>query len=231
MWMPRLWFQRPSTKEEKSFLSSCQGYNYDEKYVGATSEAPWSADRLDQLKRDGFIINHTRVKVGAGPHAFARAKDKLQNWRHLQLGWASVDPSTPIKVGGKFGIVVHEMVAWLVNPLQIAYLRDGQEEVETTRSSVEQRNEMKPATSRASQAFAFGGGTLRGHLLAGEERFAVEWNEEDDSVWYEILSFSKPAHFLTVAGFPVLRFQQKLFAKHSSEAMIREINNDMPLKG
>ncbi|KAL2623505.1 hypothetical protein R1flu_003710 [Riccia fluitans] len=144
-----------------------RGYNYDEKYVGATSEAPWSADRVDQLKRDGFIINHTRVKVGAGPHAFARAKDKLQNWRHLQLGWASVDPSTPIKVGGKFGIVVHEMVAWLVNPLQVAYLRDGQEEAETTRSSVEQRNEVKPATSRASQAFAFGGSTLRGHLLCG----------------------------------------------------------------
>ncbi|KAL2631041.1 hypothetical protein R1flu_015727 [Riccia fluitans] len=97
-------------------LPSCRGYNYDEKYVGATSEAPWSADRVDQLKRDGCIINHTRVKVGAGPQAFARAKDKLQNWRHLQLGWASVDPSTPIKVGGKFGIVVHEMVAWLVNP-------------------------------------------------------------------------------------------------------------------
>ncbi|KAL3690664.1 hypothetical protein R1sor_004315 [Riccia sorocarpa] len=231
MWIPRLWLKRPSAQEEKSFLSSCQGYNYDEKYVGATAEAPWCADRLDQLKRDGFTINHTRVKVGAGTHAFERAKDKLQNWRHLQLGWASVDPTTPIKVGGKFGIVVHELVAWLVNPLQIAYLSDGKEDHTTSLSMIEPRNEMKPVKSRASQAFAFGGGTLRGHLLAGEERFAVEWNEEDDSVWYEILSFSKPAHFLTVAGFPILRYQQKLFAKQSSEAMIREVNNDMPLKG
>ncbi|KAL3679825.1 hypothetical protein R1sor_022781 [Riccia sorocarpa] len=159
------------------------------------------------------------------------AKDKLQNWRHLQLGWASVDPTTPIKVGGKFGIVVHEVVAWLVNPLQIAYLSDGKEDHTTSLSMIEPRNEMKAVESRASRAFAFGGGTLRGHLLAGEERFAVEWNEEDDSVWYEILSFSKPAHFLTVAGFPILRYQQKLFAKQSSEAMIRDINNDMPLKG
>ena len=30
----------------------------------------------------------------------------------------------------------------------------------------------------------FGLTTLHGHLLAGEERFAVYWNREDDSVWY-----------------------------------------------
>ncbi|KAG6555827.1 hypothetical protein Mapa_002468 [Marchantia paleacea] len=226
MWMPKLWIKRPSAKEEKSFLSSCQVYNYDEKYVGATSEAPWSADRLNQLNKDGFTINHTRVKLGSGPHAFARGKDKLQNWRHLQLGWASVDPSTPIKVGEKFGIVVHEMVAWLVNPLRIAYVSDEQE-VTSKSLPANQAVDMPSAKSTSSRGFSFGGGTLRGHLLAGEERFSIEW-DEDDSVWYEILSFSKPAHFLTVAGFPVLRFQQKLFAKHSTEAMIREVNNDMP---
>lgn len=228
--MPKLWLKRPSAQEEKSFLSSCQAYNYDEKYVGATSEAPWAADRLDQLKKDGFTINHARVKLGSGAHAFARGKDKLQNWRHLQLGWASVDPTTPIKVGGKFGIVVHEMVAWLVNPLRIAYVSDEQE-VTSKSLSANQAVDMPSLKSTSSKVYSFGGGTLQGHLLAGEERFSIEWDKEDDSVWYEILSFSKPAHFLTVAGFPVLRFQQKLFAKHSTDAMIREVNNDMPLKG
>lgn len=35
----------------------------------------------------------------------------------------------------------------------------------------------------AGQQFMYGSCTLRGHLLAGEERFAVRWNRHDDSVW------------------------------------------------
>lgn len=50
----------------------------------------------------------------------------------------------------------------------------------------------------------------------------MEWRD-DDSVWYEILSFSKPAHFLSVAGYPIVRFQQKMFAKHSIAAMMRAV--------
>lgn len=34
------------------------------------------------------------------------------------------------------------------------------------------------------QQYSIAGGTLKGHLIAGEERFAVEWNKDDDSVWY-----------------------------------------------
>lgn len=63
-------------------------------------------------------------------------------------------------------------------------------------------------------------------MQAGEERFAVEWNEEDDTVWYDIYSFSKPAHFLSIAGFPVVRFQQQQFAKNSSKAMVQDVKKD-----
>jgi uncharacterized protein (UPF0548 family) len=34
------------------------------------------------------------------------------------------------------------------------------------------------------ERFAFAHGCLRGHLLAGEERFSVEWDHSDDSVWW-----------------------------------------------
>jgi alpha-ketoglutarate-dependent taurine dioxygenase len=39
--------------------------------------------------------------------------------------------------------------------------------------------------------FAFAYGTLAEHAESGEERFQVEWRE-DDSVWYDILAFSRP---------------------------------------
>ena len=35
----------------------------------------------------------------------------------------------------------------------------------------------------AGQQLKFAHSTLQGHALAGEERFAVEWHEDDDSVW------------------------------------------------
>jgi uncharacterized protein (UPF0548 family) len=83
-------------------------------------------------------------------------------------------------------------------------------------------------TSAQQAAFAFGSGTLQGHLLAGEERFGIEWRE-DDSVWYEILSFSKPAHFLSAVGYPVVRFKQKLFTKQSTEKMVQAVANQASL--
>ncbi|CAM6087208.1 unnamed protein product [Calypogeia fissa] len=227
MWVPALWWSRPSPKDEASFLASCQGFNYAEKYVGMTSEPPFSADKVDELKSDGFSINHSRVRLGSGLNTFSKAKDKLQNWRHLQLGSVFVDPSTPIKVGGKFGIHVHELVAWLINPLQILYITDTLKDGQLKISPKQRGDSNLPEKKSGCSAFAFGGGTLRGHLLAGEERFAVEWNKEDDTVWYDIYSFSKPAHFLSIVGFPVVKFQQQQFAKHSSEAMVKEVSEDI----
>nr|GMC94843.1 UPF0548 protein At2g17695 [Ipomoea batatas] len=61
-------------------------------------------------------------------------------------------------------------------------------------------------------------GTLQGHLLAGEERFSIAL-DENDQVWYEILSISKPAHFLSLIGYPYVLLRQKYFAHQSSNAV------------
>lgn len=42
--------------------------------------------------------------------------------------------------------------------------------------------------------FGFAYGTLPGHVESGEERFQIEWHRSDDSVWYDILAFSRPNH-------------------------------------
>ncbi len=39
------------------------------------------------------------------------------------------------------------------------------------------------AQHHQGQRFAFASGCLQNHLLAGEERFSVEWDQTDDSVW------------------------------------------------
>ncbi len=59
---------------------------------------------------------------------------------------------------------------------------------------------------------------------AGEERFSVE-RDENDQVWYEIFSFSKPAHILSVIGYPYVRLRQKYFAQQSTQAVLKHVAN------
>ena len=60
-------------------------------------------------------------------------------------------------------------------------------------------------------------------MKAGEEMFAVRW-EEDDSVWYEVLSFSKPAKLLSRITYPYVQWRQRHFAKQSSNAMLTAVS-------
>lgn len=140
-------------------------------------------------------------------------------------------------------------------PLQIAYVTDGNG---------------SSAGHRKGGMFAFGSGTLQGHLLvhshatvdnkyssslrmqfaysvawhrklifllefveispgvrfvgaqAGEERFSVQL-DEDDQVWYEVLSFSKPAHILSTLCYPYVQLRQRHFAQQSGQALLRHV--------
>ena len=69
--------------------------------------------------------------------------------------------------------------------------------------------------------FGFAYGTLPHHVEAGEERFLVGWDREDDTVWYDILAFSRPANLLVRLGNPVARRLQRRFARDSLQAMKR----------
>jgi uncharacterized protein (UPF0548 family) len=68
--------------------------------------------------------------------------------------------------------------------------------------------------------FGFAYGTLRGHLLHGEERFLVEHNLADDTVCFDILAFSRPARLLARLGYPIVRWFQKRFGRDAKQAML-----------
>lgn len=59
-------------------------------------------------------------------------------------------------------------------------------------------------------------------MEAGEERFSVHLDEED-RVWYEVFSFSKPAHVLSALCYPYVQLRQKHFAHHSGQALQRHV--------
>ncbi len=67
--------------------------------------------------------------------------------------------------------------------------------------------------------FGFAYGTLPDHVGSGEEQFLVEWNQEKDEVWYDILAFSRHRHVLARLGYPWMRRLQKRFGRESAAAM------------
>ena len=75
----------------------------------------------------------------------------------------------------------------------------------------------------AVSRFGFTYGTLPDHVGAGEERFLVEWDRGNDSVWYDILAFSRPRHVLARLGYPWVRRVQKRFGRESAAAMRRAV--------
>jgi uncharacterized protein (UPF0548 family) len=60
------------------------------------------------------------------------------------------------------------------------------------------------------------------HVETGEERFTIEWHKSDDTVWYDILAFSRPRHVLARMGYPFVRRLQRRFARDSAAQMLRK---------
>ena len=95
------------------------------------------------------------------------------------------------------------MGGWLVLPTRILYLIEN-----------------KDADSIRS-GFAYG--TVQGHWEHGEERFLVEWDRRDNSVWYDLLVFSRPRHPLAKLAYPYTRYEQARFRRLSCLAMQRSV--------
>ncbi len=181
----------PSERRIENFLAAQKDLPFSYKEVGASKGAIPS----------GYPINHHRIQIGAGANAFARAKKAIRNWTMYQLEWTRLYPiDTSIAAREVVCVVVNHGFCWSINPCRIIYV------LEESGGEVER------------YGFAFG--TLPGHSEEGEERFTVEWNHADDSVWYELLSFARPHHFLARIGFPFVRLFQKKFATDSGRAML-----------
>lgn len=149
-----------------------------------------------------FTIDHNRIQLGDGSESYQRAVEALKHWRQFDLGWVSIAPEgVPIEVGAIVAVKARGFGTWSLNASQIVYVI---------------KDEMR---------FGFAYGTLPDHVECGEERFTIEFNA-DESVWYDILAFSKPRHPLVRMSFPLGRMLQKRFARESLQRMAREVNSE-----
>jgi uncharacterized protein (UPF0548 family) len=182
-----LLIREPSPAAVRQFLQSQSGLDFTYPAVGATASQPPS----------GFVVDHTRVRLGDGERVYAAAKSALEAWEQFRLGWLEVRPNgTPIQEGQAVAVVARLFGVWWLNACRIAYLIEDQ----------------------GTYRFGFAYGTLPGHVEQGEERFQVEMSK-DGSVWYDILAFSRPNQLVARVGYPYIRRLQKRFGRESAARM------------
>jgi len=185
--------RKPPAESIRRFLTAQANLPFTYSAVGATAQTP----------PIGYVVDHTRIKLGEGEDVFKAARNALERWQQFRLGWAEAWSSdTPIESGALVAVMAHVVGLWWLNCCRIVYVVD----------------ESGPISK-----FGFAYGTLIGHVESGEERFLIEWNRVDNSVWYDILAFSKPNHFLTRLGYPVVRRMQKRFRRDSAASMLKAV--------
>ena len=182
-------FRRPSADFVREFIAGQSSLPYSYADVGATAV----------LAPPGYRIDHNRTKLGEGGETYDRAVSALKHWQQFNIGWVRiVPPETALELRAVVAVEARAFGLWSLNAARVIYTFDD---------------------VRAGLAkFGFAYGTLPDHVEEGEERFTVEWLE-DDSVWYDIYAFSRPQHRLAKVGFPLCRMLQKRFARDSMAAM------------
>ena len=188
-----LFLRRPKQETIRAFLAAQARLNLTYAAVGATATTPPA----------GYVVDHTRIKLGEGEQVFLAAQKALERWQQFCLGWlrASLE-DTAIKEGQVVAILARSLGLWWLNACRIVTVA----------------NEEGPV-----KRFGFAYGTLPDHVGSGEERFLVEWDKEAGDVWYDVLAFSRPRHFLARLGYPWLRRIQKRFGRASAAAMRRAV--------
>lgn len=185
---------KPSAETIESFLNSQSKSGFTYAAVGATATVPPS----------GYNLDHSRIKLGEGEAVFLAAKAALQDWTQCYLGWVEAKPQeSSIRVGGMVAVVAQSVGMWWINACRIIYL-------------------VRDEGSLCRYGYAYG--TMPAHAGSGEERFLVEWDRSDNTVWYDILAFSKPHGFLSHVGYPWLRRVQRRFREQSGVAMLKAVN-------
>jgi uncharacterized protein (UPF0548 family) len=152
----------------------------------------------------GYASNHGRIRLGRGVATFNKAVEALRCWKMFDLGWVSLCwPDAEIEVGTTVAVLARHFGFWSLHPSRIVFLVDDDD--------------------ARMRRIGFAYGTLQGHGERGEETFIIEWLHADDSVWYDLRSFSRPGQQLTALGYPVTRMLQKRFARESTRRMLNAV--------
>ncbi|MEJ7604501.1 MAG: DUF1990 domain-containing protein [Kofleriaceae bacterium] len=174
-----------------------------ERFLDAQRGRPYSYEEIGHTRHGerthrGYAVDHNRERLGTGGATFAAARDAIRAWRMFPAPWTAIEPKAPIEVDAMVGVLVKAFGVWWLNAARIIYVIDE------------------------PRRFGFAYGTLSAHAERGEERFLVEWLD-DDTVWYDLYAFSRPRLWAARLASSMTRALQRRFARDSKAAMARAV--------
>jgi uncharacterized protein (UPF0548 family) len=187
-----LCWSKPSEETINTFLWAQQKENFSYPEVGSSRHQAPSGYNLDQ----------NRIRLGEGADIFERAKSAIRTWKMFEMAWIQLCwPDKSIEPGSTVAVLVSHFGFWSMNACRIVYV-------------VEDHG--------SPERYGLAYGTLPDHAERGEERFTVEFNRADQTVWYDIYAFSRP-RLLARSAYPLSRALQKRFATDSLMAMQKAV--------
>jgi uncharacterized protein (UPF0548 family) len=184
---------RPSDQRIREIIEIQRNADFSYEDVGATKG----------LMPSGYKVLHRHLELGRGAERFALAIEAIRRWKTFDFpGVWIYPPDARIERGTTVAVLVKHFGFWSVNCCRIVYVLDEDGPV---------------------QRFGFAYGTLPDHAQQGEERFMIEWDRSSEMVSFDILSFSRPRHWLAKVGYPAARRLQKRFVENSLSAMTRAV--------
>ena len=156
----------------------------------------------------GYRVIRVRARLGRGAADYESARAALRGWEQFPRGWVELCfPDVPVETGRVVAVLARGLGLWWLNACRIASVVDEE---------------------GPGGCFGFAYATLPAHVASGEERFLVEWDPSDDSVWYDLSSFSRPHGRFARVGDGFFRRTQARFARESVEAMQRAVDRRRP---
>mmetsp|Transcript_62515 Transcript_62515/g.104039 ORF Transcript_62515/g.104039 Transcript_62515/m.104039 type:complete len:195 (-) Transcript_62515:338-922(-) len=142
----------------------------------------------------GWIVNRYESIIGCSPREYERAAAALVNFQCMQLDWLQA-----VRAGDVLAICARQFgCIWIMNA-----------------------NRLLPEPCPTSCCCSVRWGTTVRHVLAGEERVQVRWNQRRREVTFSVLSFSRPRSLQALAAYPLVLAQQRRFARDAAAAMRR----------
>ncbi|REJ85837.1 MAG: DUF1990 domain-containing protein [Planctomycetota bacterium] len=188
--------KKPTDERISAFIEAQSSLEFTYPSVGATRNAE---------SPPGFVVDHNRICLGSGRAVFDASCEALKGWQHYRFDWVDLHrPDAEPQPGQTVGVLAHALGIWVLNACRIVYVLDEEQPL---------------------RRFAFAYGTLPEHAESGEERFQVEWRADDDTVWYDILAFSRPHQWPARISYPYVRRKQKQFARESKQVMHAAVTN------
>lgn len=196
--------------------------NFEDQPVDYAAVGATQAHDLMQYPPRGFTPFEASIRLGSGEDRFESATASLLGWDILRGAGISV-LDVKADSGQRYGGIRYAEDGTALEPIAVSteqrFAADGTPFVSSGTTArlrghvrsfrMDERVRVVYVVEEPT-VVAFAYGTVGAHRVSGEESFRVE-RREDDSVWFEVRSFSRPVSLAYRLFPPLVKMRRKRF--------------------